>query len=126
MVESGLVRALLQAQDADRPTGTEEATRALREELLRTGSSTPDNLSAATQVEYGEVAGEPGSPRTAGLKLSGTDILLADVLNAAEGSATPPEVRESFPELTQEQWDAVLRWTTMLMISLEAAPPPSH
>lgn len=91
----------------------------LRRALLELGSNTDENVNAASRVEVGPIA--VATSRTAlSMRLTGTNISLADVVNTAEGSPVPPRVREYFPDIKQEDWDAVLRVVCLVLISFQA------
>lgn len=96
------------------------ATEAIRRELLVLGSETPDNVACATQIEFGpSTERKHGRDTTFGLRLTGSNILVSEVLWAAEDASIPETVREAFPTLTEDAWSAVMRLVTLIAISLE-------
>lgn len=133
-------RLLLQALAAPRRAGDgppSSRTEALRRALLDYGSETEDNLAAAQRLALevdttphdASPAGVPGLAGLAAAVGSGADgarVQVADVLNAAEGCPVPEQVAEALPELTQEDWDAVLRLATLLFTAAAAATIPDE
>ena len=91
----------------------------LRRALLDFGSETDDNVNAASRIEVGPVAATT-CRKGQGMRLAGTDIGLASVVNVAEGCPVPQQVREYFPEIQQAEWDAVLRVACLVLLSFEA------
>jgi hypothetical protein len=98
----------------DHAAFTEEFADAFR----RLGADTPDNVEAASRIEYG-VADRCEPFGFAGLKLKDRDILLTDVAHAIEDLALPAVVRAYYPELTDTDWRAATRAITMLLSSLD-------
>ena len=98
-------------------TGAEELTKKLREALLEFGSETPDNLSCAEQIEVG-----PVGERT-GLKLRSRDLPFYDIANVVEGDTMPEVLKTAFPDITQDEWDAFGRVTTLIYILLSRDRP---
>ncbi len=75
-------------------------------------------------IEYGLVEHEfPwGIERTYGLKLKGTDILLSEAMHAFEDmidSDLPEAFKSRNPELSHEQWQAVIRMVIDLVTTLD-------
>jgi|GEM_PF-2372092 len=84
------------------------------------GSETPDNLNCCAYIDYGIVSGRQfGLGSIIGLKIKDKNVLLSDVLNAVEDLELPSEVREYFPTLNLDEWRAVARMVTMILIFLE-------
>jgi hypothetical protein len=126
MDDGVLVSMLLRMAGAARDTGERAAfTREFREAFLRVGSGTPDNIDAATRIEYGSGGACPYAPYGfAGLKIRGKDILLTDVAHAIEDLPLPAQVRAYYPDLTQQEWSAATRMITMLLQSLDRTIGP--
>jgi len=80
----------------------------LRAALLDFASETPDNCSAAERLEVGLV----GS--TVGPKLAGPSLLLSDIAHAVEDLPLPGALKESFPDISERDWDAFTRLTTLV------------
>ena len=91
----------------------------LRRALLDFGSETDDNVDAASRIDVGPFAATTSRKRQ-GMRLAGTHIALASVVNAAEGSPVPQQVRDYFPDIQQAEWDAVLRVACLVLLSFEA------
>ena len=86
----------------------QDQTQQLRQALLDFGSETPDNLNCAKRIEIGAVAQETG------LKVSGQSVLLADLAHTLESEPMPPGIASQFPQITEQDWDAFTRMTTLL------------
>ena len=89
-------------------TAIAEEDCAVTQDLLRTAlidyaSATPDNLAAISVLEV----------RTSGLTLS-SGISPADLAHAVEDLALPDDIRTAFPELSEAEWAAWQRLTTLL------------
>jgi hypothetical protein len=95
-----------------------ERTATLRFELLRYGSYTPDNRSAAANLAVGEVTRAGRVHRVIVVASLGAPV--AEVLSHAAGSPVPGDVAEEL-SVTQEQWDAVLRLGVLVLEALEGA-----
>jgi hypothetical protein len=90
--------------------------------FLDISSETPDNLNCRDHIEYGVVEEKHSSPgKTYGLKVKSKPILLSDVMNIIENLALPKEVQEYFPDLTENEWDAVTRMITMILLAIECS-----
>lgn len=87
--------------------------------LLAFGSETEDNLALVDRIGIRETPYYDYG-RIIGLALKSNDTPVSDVLNFAEGSRIPEGVHQRFPELEQEDWDAVLRLATLVFSALEA------
>lgn len=98
-------------------SSTEAKTKELRKAILAYGSETPDNIDCAQRIENADYK-DVGMDYH-GLVLSNTDISLSTLLNTAEGSAVPELVTARYPGITQEDWDSVLRFCTLLLSSLD-------
>jgi len=96
-----------------------EATKAFRKALLDFGSETDDNRACAAAISVGVIK-ERNQPVRKGLILRGHQCLVGTILNTAEGCPVPTQVRKAFPKLSQQEWDAVLRIATMVVLSLES------
>jgi hypothetical protein len=92
----------------------------LMETFLEFGSQTDDNLNCYRHIEYGLVPGETCRPKeTYGLKLKGTNILVSDVIHLIEDLDLPVHIKEEFPSITENEWAAVTRMATMILIAFE-------
>lgn len=87
---------------------TRDLTDTLRAALLDYASETPDNLDAAGRIEVGSVGA------TAGLKLAGKSVLLSDVAHALEDRPLPEALKQSLPAMSEKDWEAFTRMTTLL------------
>ena len=86
--------------------------------LLEFGSATDDNVAAVDRVTLGALRKRTGYDGW-GLRLVGSGVPLSDVINSAEGSPIPEQVRADHPNLTQGEWDAVLRVACLAFLSFE-------
>lgn len=89
--------------------------------LLDFGSETDDNTECVERIGLAVLPELHGSG-PAGFALRHSRIPVADVLNAAEGSPIPDQVTAEFPEVTQEDWDAILRLATLVLVAFQAPP----
>lgn len=95
-------------------------SRELMRAFLDEGSETPDNLNCAEHIEFGWIHNRSFGPmHICGLKLKGKDILVSDVVHLIEDEEITQSIQEQYPELTLEEWSAVTRITTMVLIALE-------
>lgn len=104
---------------AGEPGSADQLDAAFVRSLLDFGSETDDNTRSTARVGVRELVG-PGGKRRLGLALRHGDIPLADIVNAAEGSALPPSIAEDYPSVSQEDWDAILRLTTLILAAIES------
>ena len=79
--------------------------------FLQYGSETPDNRECIIELCIVD-------KDSFGLGLK-NGVLVSDIMNSAEGCAISGQVKQDYPDLTQKQWDAVLRLTTMLLLLFE-------
>lgn len=95
----------------------EGMTQELRQALLNFGSETPDNLNCADRVEVGPV----------GLKIvpkvRDREVLFRDIAHALEDEIMPKALKEHFPEISEKDWDAFTRLTTLIYILLPPDVP---
>ena len=94
-----------------------QATAAFRRAFLDFGSDTDDNRDCAAVIGFCTV--KNGRDRTMGLAVRRRHWLVTEILNSAEGSPVPAQVRRDFPRITQREWDAVLRLATMVLFFWE-------
>lgn len=94
-------------------------TEKIREALLIFGSETPDNRGCAERIEYGLSPGDG----MFGLRITGKPIPLTDIAWALEDGPMPPNIREKFPALTDEDWDAATRLITLVLAAFERQGP---
>ena len=85
--------------------------------FLSAGSETPDNLEAIKHFDFGIC--KNGRGKIEGFKVNDKHLMISDVINALEGITLPKQVKELIPDLNQEDLDAALRLTTMILVSLE-------
>ena len=108
-------KALLDAlrRLADGNDNNEHLTKNLHDALLSFGSETPDNLSCVNNIEVGSV----GNNR--GLKLRNQNIFLSELAYELENTPMPEQMKEAFPKVIGEDWEAFMRLTTLLYITFE-------
>ncbi|MFJ9411833.1 hypothetical protein [Streptomyces sp. NPDC101393] len=97
----------------------DELTAHLRTTLLDFASATPDNQEAAQHIAVLHT-GEP--QHAARMCLSRSGYSLAQVLLSADGSPIPDSVLDAFPDLNQEEWNAVIQATGLTLLAFEAEP----
>ena len=92
----------------------------LRRALLDFGSETPDNFNCAGRVEVGPVGSAIGP------KITGRDVLFGDIAHALESEPSPKALKDIFPEISEEDWDAFARMTTLIYILLTPGLSPDR
>ncbi len=119
--DNALVQRILAASTGTREgMDLTEITDGIMRTLVEVGSETPDNLNCSQQIEYGRVDRRQVGPATVfGLKVKGTEMLVSDVMHLVEDDGIPESVQQYYPDLTDDQWSAVTRMTTMILLSLE-------
>ncbi|MEU6325758.1 hypothetical protein ABZ851_00415 [Streptomyces sp. NPDC047049] len=93
-----------------------ELTARLRTTLLEFASETPDNKEA---VQHIAVRSAEPSCQGARWRLGGSGFAFTQVLLSAEGWAVPSCVRGEFPDVTQEEWTAVIQVTALVLLAFE-------
>ncbi|UKY51800.1 hypothetical protein [Streptomyces inhibens] len=96
----------------------DELTAQLRTTLLDFASETPDNQDAAQHLAVRRTGQQPG----ARVCLSRSGFAFAQVLLSADGCPVPGCVLDAFPELTQDEWNAVIQVTGLSLLAFEAEP----
>ena len=95
---------------ADAPNSNSSSdilTQDLRRAFCDFGSETPDNLNCASRICVGAVGPDVG------LKFRRHPVLFADVAHVLEDEPIPPAVKECYPELEPDDWNAFTRLTTL-------------
>ena len=111
MTRAQFQEALRRIQDGhDSPA---DLTARLRQAILDFASETPDNVNCTERIEVG------GANAHFGLKVRGRDILFSEIAHALEEAGIPDTVRRAHPALTEADWDAFKRMTTLLYVLLE-------
>ena len=90
-----------------------------RAAFLSLGSETEDNCQALRHITVSEFGSESDFA-LGGLQLARAGVPLSQVLNCAEGCPIPMQVQERYPDLEQNEWDAVLRVATMTLLAFES------
>ena len=83
-------------------------TKDLQRALVEFGSQTPNNLSCACHVEFGRVGDR------AGLMVRNSGLLMEELAHALEDQPIPTGMKQLHGNLTQEDWDAFTRLTTLI------------
>ncbi|MEU3992598.1 hypothetical protein AB0F24_30295 [Streptomyces platensis] len=104
----------------DRPDlHPDELTAQLRTALLNFASETPDNKETAHRIAVLHT-GEPQQGRR--LCLSRSGLAFAKAVLSTAGCPVPHCVLEEFPDLTQDEWNAVIQVTGLTFTAFEAEP----
>jgi len=106
LTRARFLRALSDVAEGD--AGAEDSTARLRRALLDFASETPDNLNCAALIEVGAVGSEIG------LKLRERDLPFSEIAHAIEDAPMPETVAAAFPALTEDDWSAFSRLTTLI------------
>jgi hypothetical protein len=97
----------------------------LMDAFLLSGSQTDGNMNCYNHIEYGLVRKRRrGLRKACGLKVKGKPLALSQIMNVVENLRIPRQVKESFPDLTTPEWDAVTRMLTMILLALEREVEP--
>lgn len=81
--------------------------------FLEFGSNTPDHRQCSELIEFGPVLGSWVT--SFGIKVKGKPVLVRDILYFIESLPMPDEVKEAYPDLEIEEWEAVMRMATMII-----------
>ena len=95
------------------------ATERIRARMLEYGSETPSNLEAAELVFVAMHEEQPGvAPQPEITVDREGKIAVSDILYYAQGVRIPDELAECLPGVTQEQWDAAMRFAVLALYAL--------
>lgn len=109
------------------PTDLEKLSDDLMRSFLDFGFETPDNLNCYDHIEVGWIHDRQFGPRSVyGLKLRDETVLVSDIIHLIEDMDLPDSVKDYYPELTENQWSAILRMATMVLLALERRTAPSE
>ncbi len=84
----------------------ETLTAQIRAALLALGSETPDNLNCASRIEIGNAGGK--------INPMLRDHRLSEIAHTLEDEPMPDRVCTAFPDLSDRDWEAFMRLTTLL------------
>ena len=115
------------ASDENLPETVTERSRELIAEIKSLVDDEDDSSPSdfVEHIEYGFVEVEIpwGIERTYGLKVTGTNILLSEAMQPFEdlfyGGELPDSIKNYYPELTDEQWKAVIRMVIDVLTALD-------
>ena len=99
---------------------SQDLTGRFRQALLIFSSHSDDNVACAEELDIGTFSQMEGTVE-AGVRIRALGRLVSNVLWNAEGCPVPTQLREAIPEITQQQWDASLRFATLLMTAFECS-----
>lgn len=95
------------------------ASNELRRALLDFASETPDNRAYADRIEIGTIGDETG------IKLRSREALFSDIAYALEDLEAPAELTARFPDMTDSEWAAFTRVTTLIYAALNDRTTPT-
>jgi hypothetical protein len=113
------------AAEENLPETVGEHSRELFAEMRRlVGDDGTSSSKLLDHIEYGLVEHEfPwGKEQTYGLKVKGTNTLLSDAMHSFENIITdelPESFKSYYPELSHEQWQAVIRMVINVITALD-------
>ncbi len=81
--------------------------------ILAFGSETPDNVRCMKNVAVSRV------DEVCALRLQNSKISLSNVAHELEEVSMPSALRAAFPDMSEAEWSAFLRLTTLIYIALE-------
>lgn len=90
------------------------ASETLMKSLVKFGSETADNLNCKEHIEYGHTIDNVREKPVFCFKVKNRNVMLADVLWELEGISPSPELRVKYPEMLEEEWDAIFRFVVLL------------
>lgn len=95
---------------SDKDENAADLTRSLRKALLDFASKTPENINCAERIELGDVDDDTA------LKIVGRAVLFSEIAHRIEDEPMPASLRMAYPDLTEKEWDAFTRMTTLLYL----------
>ena len=97
-----------------------ELTRLFRRALLDFGSDTPDNVAALTTTEV--VEHNSGRGDEIALTTNPTGHAFDEIAYALEDLDLPDGLKQRLPDLSEQDWEAFTRVTTLLYLALRSRP----
>ena len=85
--------------------------------ILTSGWFTEDNRRAVDDLSFGP---RIGPDRAVGIGLRSAGILLRDIIHHLEEERIPDGIADTFPHLTQREWESAMRVLVMILMSFEA------
>lgn len=86
----------------------------LKKSFLEFGLETEDNVESIRHIEFGNIG------NNFGIKIKDKDVFISDIINAVEDiEDIPEEVKEYYPDLTDEEWQASTRLSTLILVLFE-------
>ena len=98
---------------------SQDLTGRFRQALLTFSSQSDENVACAKELDVGAFSPIDGTVE-AGVRVHSLGRLVSNVLWNAEGCPVPIQLKEAIPEITQQQWDASLRFATLLLTAFES------
>ena len=95
----------------------ESCTDQIRRAFLDFGSETPDNVSVPAAIELA-MHGLRDRPDELALTVNPSGCALDQIAYALEYLDLPAALNDKLPEVTQADWDAFTRFTTLLYLAL--------
>lgn len=71
----------------------------------------------ASMLEFGKEVGNDPDREDYGFRIKNTDIFVAYVLNRLETIPIPETVFDRFPDMSQDQWKATIRFATTIAMA---------
>lgn len=90
-----------------------EQQQEFNDNLLLHGSHSEDNIDAISRIEFASQSNDQLTEYFFRFKNKQTE--LADITNHLEGEPIPDHIKATFPDLSQEDWDATFRYITLLL-----------
>ena len=116
------VRALLMEYAAHPDPNPDQFTKRLRRALLIYGSETDDNRDAMQRIEMGNLP-ETQLAFLQGIRTVKSGYSISGILNTLEGEGLPKAIRERFPDLDVDDFDAALRVAVLCLSAFENPNP---
>ena len=119
MPEEHELRESLQfmVEAAEAGSDLSEPLRAFKQAFLRAGLNTEENRAAVGRLDFS--AAHAGNVTSTELRLVPSRISLGEVLNCLEKMNRPDPIRSQLPALSEDEWRAALRATTMILCAFQ-------
>jgi hypothetical protein len=82
--------------------------------ICRSDRMEKDNIESMNHIELGYLGGNFG------IKIKNKEMFVSDIINALEDmEEPPPEIKEYYPDITDQEWLASARLSTLILLLFE-------
>ena len=71
----------------------------------------------ASMLEFGKEVGNDPEEEEYGIRIKGTDIFVPYVLNRLERIPIPETILDRFPDMSQDEWKATIRFASLMALA---------